>query len=271
MTRANGAGPAADDDDAPDDEIHPEAADPEAMVPVEYGGQTYAVPPELEGALMRHADYQHRVEAVEQQRQALAAGHAALAQAMQDHGQHLADHARLMTLNDHIAQLSKVNWPALQQQNPAQAQQLMTQLNQLQQTREIAARELQHKQNVAAFNRQREQAQQAQQCHAILQRDIEGWSPAMAQGLADYAMGQGISPQELAQLTDPRLVKILHHAHLGHQALQQRSAAQRLAQAQRVRPAIQVGGTGGGPKDASRMSTDEWMRHRRGQLRKKGR
>lgn len=271
MTRANGAAPAADDDDAPDDEIHPEAPDPDDMVVVEYGGQTYAVPPELEGALMRHADYQHRVLAVEQQRQALAAGHAALAQAAQAHGQRLADHARLMTLNDHIAQLSKADWPALQQQNPAQAQQLMGQLNQLKQAKALAASQLQHRQEVAAFNRQRRHAQQVQEGQAVLQRDIPGWSPALAQELAQYAMSQGLSPQELSQLADPRLVKILHHASLGHQVLQQRSAAQRLGQAQTVRPAIQVGGTGGGPKDPGRMSTDEWMRHRRGQLRKKGR
>jgi hypothetical protein len=64
-------------------------------------------------------------------------------------------------------------------------------------------------------------------------------------------------------------VKILHHACLGHEAQQQASAAKRLAKAQAVRPAIEVGGSGGGPTDPNRMSTDDWMRHRRGQLRSK--
>jgi hypothetical protein len=93
----------------------------------------------------------------------------------------------------------------------------------------------------------------------------------MANRLAQYALGQGLSPEDLNELSDPRLVKILHHACLGHEAQQQASAAQRLAKAQTVRPAIEVGGTGGGPKDPNRMSTDEWMRHRRGQVRSKTR
>ena len=64
-------------------------------------------------------------------------------------------------------------------------------------------------------------------------------------------------------------MKILHHACLGHETQQQASAAKRLAKAQAVRPAIEVGGSGGAPTDPNRMSTDDWMRHRRGQLRSK--
>jgi hypothetical protein len=120
-----------------------------------------------------------------------------------------------------------------------------------------------------AFDRQREHARQVEQGHAILAQQIDGWSPQLAAKLAQYAQDQGLHPEEIAGLSDPRLVKILHDACIGHEAQQQASSAQRLARAQSVRPAIQVGGTGGAPTDPNRMSTDDWIRHRRGQLRTK--
>jgi len=167
--------------------------------------------------------------------------------------------------------MSGLNWAALQRQNPAQAQALMHQLFQLRQAHEIAAGRLAHQETVAAFDRQRARAKQVDQGHAALHLHIDGWSPELASKLAQYAAGQGISREELDELTDPRLVRILHHACLGHGTQQQASAAKRLAKAQAVRPAIEVGGSGSGPTDPNRMSTDDWIKHRRGQLRSKGR
>jgi hypothetical protein len=179
------------------------------------------------------------------------------------------EHARLAGLDDQIARLSALDWERLQQQNPAQAQALVAQLLQMKQAREVAAAGLRHKADVRAFHAQRDRARRVEQGHAALGRHIDGWSPEAAGRLVQYALGQGISHEELDALDDPRLIAILHHACSGHEAQQQRSAAQRLTKAQTVRPAIEVGGTGGAPKDPNRMSTDDWMRHRRGQLRTK--
>lgn len=269
MSRPDGAASAAADDDVRDDDLQPEA--PDDLVEVEHGGRTYAVPAALRGALMRHADYSRKIQALEAHRQALEAGHQALAQAAEDMHGNLLEHGRVALLGDQIAQLSQLNWPALQQQNPAQAQQLLHQLFQMRQAHQIASGRLQHQAAVAAFDEQREHARQVEEGHAALHREIDGWSPQMAGELARYALGQGISPEELNGLSDPRIVKILIHAQAGHAAEQQASAAQRLAKAQNVRPAIEVGGSGGGPTDPNRMSTDDWMRHRRGQLRTKSR
>jgi hypothetical protein len=227
------------------------------------------VPAALKGALMRHADYTRKTQALAQHRQALEGARQALAEAAAAHGADLREHGRVALLGDHIDQLSQLDWQALQQQDPAQAQALLHQLFQLRQAHEIAAGRLQHRQAVAAFDRQREHARRVEHGHAALQSEIDGWSPELAGRLARYAAGQGITTEELDELSDPRLVKILHHACLGHEAQQQASAAKRLAKAQAVRPAIEVGGSGGGPTDPNRMSTDDWMRHRRGQLRSK--
>jgi hypothetical protein len=272
MTKPDGAADAAaDDEPVRDEDVQPEAetdGGPETVL-VEHEGQTYELPAALKGALMRHADYTRKTQALAQARQELLDGHQAVAQTAEAHNAHLMEYARLAGLDDQIAQLSGLNWPALQQQDPAQAEQLMHQLFQMKQAREIAAGALQHKQNVKAFHSQREHARRVEQGHAAISRQIEGWSPERAQQLAQYALSQGISEEELHALHDPRLVAILHHACTAHEAEQQTSAAQKLTRVQAVRPAIQVGGTGGAPTDPNRMSTDDWMRHRRGQLRTK--
>jgi hypothetical protein len=162
---------AADDDVRPD-EIQPEAdieaPDPDDPVEVEYEGRTYAVPAALKGALMRQADYTRKTQALAQHRQALEAAHQALAEHAAEVHDDALEHGRVALLGDHIGRLSQLDWPALQQQNPAQAQALMQQLFQLRQAHEIAAGRLQHKRAVAAFDRQREHARQVEQGHAVL-------------------------------------------------------------------------------------------------------
>lgn len=275
MTRPNRAADAAADDaplpgDVRPDDIQPEAepADPETIL-IEHEGRTYELPAALKGALMRQADYTRKTQALALQRAAVAeAGKAvaAHAQTLADHG---AELGRVVALEDHIGRLSGLNWPVLQQQNPAQAQALMHQLFQLKHAHEIAVGALRHRQAVRAFEARQDHAARVEHSHRVLSREIEGWSPEHAGRLAQYALDQGIEEHELAALTDPRLVKVLHHACLHHEGEQKKAAGQRLAKAQAIRPAIEVGGSGSGPTDPNRMSTDDWMKHRRGQLRSK--
>jgi hypothetical protein len=271
MSRPEGADPAADEDVRADD-IQPEAApDPDDTVQVEHEGQTYEVPAALKGALMRHADYTRKTQELADHRRALEAGHQVLAQMAEAHGQDMGGYARLTALENQIAHLQQQDWPGLQRQNPAAAQQLLTQLFQMKQAHEIAAGQLQHKQRVQAFDQQREHARQVEHAHGVLGSQIDGWSPDYGAKLGQFAISQGLTPDEVSDVSDPRLVLLLHHAYRGHQADQQHAAAERLAQVQTVRPAIQVGGGGPGPQDPNRMSTDDWMRHRRSQVRKKAR
>jgi hypothetical protein len=254
-------------DGAPEDDDAAEAPQPDAdgMVPIEHEGQTYAVPAGLHHALTR------QIQALQMHAQALQAGHQALQQAAETHGANLIDHARIIALGDQIAQLHRQNWGALHQANPAGAQQMLHQLFQMKQAHQLAVSQLAHKAQVQAFARHCQAAQQAQQANAELSQRLPGWSPQHATRLAQFAMSQGLAPHEVQAINDPRLVILLHHAWRGHQAAQQKAAGEKLAQTQAVRPAIQVGGGGSAPQDPNRMSTDDWIRHRRGQLHKKGR
>jgi hypothetical protein len=270
MTKPSGAASAAAEDDVRPDEIQPEAEAPETVL-VEHEGRIYELPAALKGALMRHADYARQTQDLAHQRQALEAAHAAVSEMARRHGEDLDAHARLAGLEDQIGQLERLNWPLLQRQDPARAEALMGHLFQMKQTREIAAGHLAHRQSVKAFEQRQAHAARLEHAHAVAAREIDGWSPERAQQLAHYALEQGISEDELTALADPRLLKVLHHACLHHESEEQKSAAERLTKAQAIRPAIEVGGAGAGPKDPNRMSTDDWMHHRRGQIRSKGR
>ncbi|HUO23644.1 MAG TPA: hypothetical protein VMU59_14100 [Caulobacteraceae bacterium] len=259
---ADGYAGAPEDDDAAEAPPEPDA---DGLVPIEHQGQTYAIPAALHGALTRH------VRALDAHGQALQAGHQALQQAAEAHGANLADCARIVALGDQIAQMEGQNWGALHRANPAAAAQQLHQLFQMKQAHQLASSQLAHRQQVQAFDQQRQRALQTEQAQAELAQRLPGWSPQHAARLAGFALSQGLQPSEVQAINDPRLVMLLHHAWVGHQAGQAKAAGDTLAKTQAVRPAIQVGGGGSAPQDPNRMSTEDWIRHRRGQLRKKGR
>ena len=45
-----------------------------------------------------------------------------------------------------------------------------------------------------------------------LRRDLKGWNGEMARRLRDYGASLGFEPDELAAVTDPRIIKALHRA-----------------------------------------------------------
>ncbi|MCX7587179.1 hypothetical protein [Phenylobacterium sp. 58.2.17] len=80
------------------------------------------------------------------------------------------------------------------------------------------------------------------------------------------APARGLTLDELREVADPRLWKILHRAQLGDEAAKQRETTRQTEQLQAVRPAVQVSGAGasrGGVRDE--LGTREWMQRRNDQ------
>src|SRR5204863_9648598 len=121
-----------------------------------------------------------------------------------------------------------------------------------------------------AIAEQQDRAAKVHEGHAVLERELTGWSPQMARQLASFAVDAfGVTPEELAEVHDPRIVKLLHAAYPGANARGLNRQAQRHADAQTSRPAATVGGRAAAGKDPSRMNTAEWMRYRNPQLRRR--
>jgi hypothetical protein len=237
---------------------------------VEHEGQKYRVPKAVKPLLMLHADYTRKTTEVAEMRKAVEAERETFGKSAQAERHLLLEGREVVALDWQIEQLKSVDLAALQQSDPQRAQQVFWQLQQIQGVRDAKARELQHKIAERQSQAERDSANRRNQAQEIVARDVEGWSPELASKLASFAMKDlGFTQQELAMVEDPRIVKLLHSAYLGSQAVHRLKSAGAPA-APQPQPSRTVGG-GNAPatRNPDRMSVEEWMKHRNAQLRKR--
>lgn len=230
---------------------------------VEHQGRFYRIPRPLKGAFLMQADYTRKTQELADHRRALEADRKALeAHADQIHAS-IGDRAQLHLLEQQLEMYQSVDWEALGEADPQQAQALWAQFQETQEVRDRYAWALTHHQHQSRLQAERDAAAQLAETGRVLSQKIEGWSPEVAAKLVEYAGAFGVTLDELREIADPRLWLILHRAHLGDQAAQKEAAGRNLAQAQVVRPAVSVTGAAA-PNGAVRdeMATGEWMRRR---------
>lgn len=230
---------------------------------VEHEGQVYRIPRALKGAFLMHGDYTRKTQELAEHRRALEAQRRAHAEAVELAQADIGDRAQLHLLDQQIEAYQGVDWEAYGQADPQSAQALWAEFTQTQQARDQLAWFLGDKTERGRLEAQRRAAEQLAETGRVLSQEIDGWSPEVAAKLVDYAGAFGVTLEELREIADPRLWKILHRAHLGEQLEKQQASAKSLAQSQAVRPAISVTGAaapGGGVRDE--MATGDWIRRR---------
>lgn len=236
---------------------------------IEHEGQKYRVPKAVKPLLMLHSDYTRKTQELAERARGFDSERETFTKSAHAERQLLAEGREVVALDWQIEQLKAVDFAALQQSDPNRAQQLFWQLTQLQGMRDSKARELQQQIAHRQSQSERQSANRRDQAQAVLARDVEGWSPELQSKLAAFAMSPelGFTANELAQVEDPRIVKLLHLAHLGQQAVHKLKAAGAPAAPQPT-PTRTVGNSSPAAKNPDRMSTEEWMNHRKSQLRK---
>jgi hypothetical protein len=257
---------AADDDARLDEqacEPEPAGTDGGGEAPetfeLELDGATHTLPIALKGAFLRQADYTRKTQELADQRRALEAERAAAAG---------ASHARvqLAAIDHQLSGFRDLDWNTLAQQDPEGAQALWASFQRLGQARAHAAQAAAQHAHGERLKADREAAEAMAETGRALARDIPGWSPELAAKLADYAISQGVTADELRAASDPRIWKVLHKAFQAEHGAARGDAA---AKAPVVRPAVTVAGAAagsGGVRDE--LGTKEWMRRRNEQIRK---
>jgi hypothetical protein len=190
----------------------------------------------------------------------------ALSQASAAAEQGLADRARLHVLDLQLESYQGVDWDALAEGDPEHAELLWARFQQTRAARDAFARAMAQADDRRRLEAERRRAEQFAEAGKILSREIEGWSPEVANKLVDYAAAFGVTLDELREVADPRLWRILHRAHAADEASRREAQAAEAAQVQAVRPAITVAGAAagsGGVRDE--LGTGEWMRRRNAQ------
>lgn len=212
----------------------------------EYEGEKYSIPSKIKHALeSSKSESLAREEAFKQQRA--------------EHDRYLDDIATIRSAESRLKEYESLDWDNLE---PAQAQKLWVQYQRLQQARDNAAKDIETKQATERIT-QGEAAQKALVAgQQKLAKEIPGWGPELARSLHDFGVKTlGFSAQELSAVTDPRIVKMLHAAYTN-------SGGQTHTTTNTIKPVTTLGGSGPASKDPSRMSTDDWIKHRYQQLSK---
>ena len=254
----------AETEDAELDEQTAEAEDED----VEYEGKQYKVPKELKDALLRQADYTRKTQEVAEARRQFEAQTQSFQQERQFHQQNLQEVAQVIAIDQQLAQFSQVDWNALADADPAQAVKLDRQFRDLQAQRAQIEYQVTQKQSEFAQRQQQEAARQLEEGRRVLEREIPGWGAEKAQELFLFGKSYGIPEQLLGTLNMPVLVKALHDLKQFHQ-FKEKATTKPKAPVQE-KPVTRIAASkASGAIDPDRMSPDQWLKWREGQLRTK--
>lgn len=235
------AQPEPDDLDDADDLLEGVDAE-EEFAEVEREGKKYRIPKALEKELMLQADYTRKTQTVAEERKAVEAEKAMVKQRAEFQETFAKDFAKYHNVQDELAKYEKVDWNALFQADPNQANRLQFQYNQLKDQRDNLGRELTQKQQQRQFEAQQETAKQVEQGRAELAKRIPNWSPETARKVSDFAVKTyGFTAEEVGAIVDPRAVEALYHASIGKQFLERQRTQASKPQQPEAQPVPQVG------------------------------
>jgi len=222
-------------------------------------------------AMLRQADYTRKTQELAESRRAFDTERAQIYQSTQAE---LNAFAETQNIGRQLAAYQQTNWQAWAQEDPFAAQEHFMHFQTLKDAHQGAMNQL-------AFLHQQRQAAAKQETdnrigegRTVLEREI-GWNDTLKASLTDYALGMGLSRDDLSDLeANPAAAKILHEAWKGSKTSRNTAAANKHLAAQAVQPAAKAGG-GNTPiptnKLDDRLSAKEWMRRREKQLEAKNR
>lgn len=195
-----------------------EEADPEAeeqteeLAEVEYEGKTYQVPPELEKALLRQADYSRRMNEVSAKEKTYTARLEAIEGVEQAAEERAKSLAEIRLIDEQLKQYESINWAEARQTDPANAALAAVELMTLQQAKQRAIEASKQVDETLRESRMKITQEQIAERNKVLDKELPGWQGEVGVKLTEYASKQGIDPANLAQMTDAKLLVALDKA-----------------------------------------------------------
>ena len=246
--------------EAPEGEGADEAPD---HFELEHEGQVYQLPRAIEGLIGRPHELDRREQALHAHARRVQDRHAAAEAAHAN----LADRVQLSMLDHQLELYESADWESLAAEDPQHAEALWARYQETRSFRDEYADAVAHHEDQNRLAAERAHAAQLEAAGRELSQQIEGWSPQVAHKLVEYAQAFGVTLDELREVADPRLWRILHRAYAGDAAAQRETAARNAAQSQAVRPAARVSGGAPSPSGVrDELATREWMRRRNDQV-----
>lgn len=251
-----------------DDADSQEQPDEEENEEVEVGERKISLPKtvaeRLKSERMMHADYTQKTQSVAEERKAMQVERETM---QRQSTAYVQDVAKVIAIDDQLAQYARVDWPLLMDEDPVTAMKYQHAQTQLQNQRAQAVNELTQKQQHTALEEQQGIAKQAQDASGYFAREIKGWSEERNTTLQKYATAEGIDMSVLgkALLQSPAIVKLVNKAEMYDQLVKKQSPKQ--APAAAAKPAIKIGSGGASAvTDPAKMTDAQFAAMRRKQI-----
>jgi hypothetical protein len=242
-----------------------EPADQQEPEPVEvdWNGRKYKVHPDLRDGVMLKADYTRKTTEVATERKAVAAEREAFVAERQQHAaqqqEFVKEIGQLTVYDDALAQYAKVDWNALRQQNPQQAQAAFMDWQQLKANRDTVFGALQQKVQQRTQAAQQDLAKRAAATVAHARTNIPGFRDEAFAEVSAWATERGISNAFIEQNLSPLLFEVLYKAH-AFDGLQKKADAARKAPAATgttMAPLDKVGARSGGQRSLADLARSD--------------
>lgn len=299
QTAEDGVDTPTDDHDAGDlDADAAEGDEPEGQAAteeddseeIEVEGAKYKIPKAVKPLLLMEKDYRQKTMALAEERRALETKLTAdVAQRNEFERANIADFAKLHTIDASLAEFKAVTqeqWDAMKAKDVDQYRELKDEYRDLKEARDALAGELSTKETEAKTEQERTSKEAiANQQRAMidvltgaakhetgLDLAIPNLSKERLGKISDTAAkAYGFTGAELAQITDPRILKALDDAHLYRAGQAKAVKVARVEDSQKTTPAKAVGGAAPSARkttDASGdgLSDEEWNRREQERL-----
>lgn len=191
---------------------------------IDHEGEKYKLPKKLaeewKNGRLRQQDYTVKTQDLAKQRTEFETAQQEFVARQQFQQQHIQAVAKVMAIDERLEQFQKLDWNALTDADPVQALKLDRQMRELQQQRAEQVDGLQQSQARLTFEQQQATARRQQEARLELSKEIPGFGTAEVQKqLLEVGKAAGYKQEELANVQDPRAVKLLHKAYLYDQLI----------------------------------------------------
>lgn len=254
--------------EAQDDAEPAEAADEQPaeavsdMVEVEINGKTYSVPAELKDGYLMQADYTRKTQEIAENRRKIEAEKASIDRLKSVSQDELNARALSLSINQKLAEYSKVDWNAWDAQDPIAANTGWREYTQLKENAQQVATYLQRAEAERSQAARQDTVKRYEETAAYAKKEIPGWSQEFDVKLEQYATQElGFTPDELMGMMSPRVYRALHRAWVGEQTLKAGGAKKPAAPQIKPLKTVSAKTSGTTTKAPHEMSMDEYARY----------
>lgn len=200
------------DAEASDGDSDEDNAEPEGLVEVEYEGKQYKLPPELQKAVLRQADYSRNMNEVSQTKKVLAQRSEHVEVAFEAAAKKAEALATVKLIEHQLKQYEALDFNTIKTEDPARAS--LIGFEYLNAKQQLSAAKAAADAVDATVIEARGKALQAQreEMFAALKKAIPTWTDKEGQALTEWHIARGGSFEELQTMTDARRIVDMHKA-----------------------------------------------------------